>query len=522
MVSRIARWLALGLPLFLFAQCSSNDVSNLSAGGQDAGTGNKGDDPSSDDDGPGDAGLDSDADVAPPPPLPPGKKANVVFILTDDMSWNLVRFMPNLKKMQTQGTTFKNYFVTNSLCCPSRSSILTGKYPHGTGVLTNIAPKGGYEVFKSKGNETKTFGNALKGDTFFTAIMGKYLNGYKATTAADVPGWSEWALSASAYDNFDYFLNENGDSKHYGNAQEDYLTDVLSRKGSAFIKARSKEQNFLIELATFTPHAPYTPAPRHANDFPDAKVPRGGAYAVRPNDDDPAWLRAIPPLSEDTKDKLDGEYRKRAQSVEAIDDMIGKLRAAVADAGRTNDTYFIFSSDNGYHLGEHSLVRGKQTAFDHDIRVPLMVIGPGVPAGKQDEHIVANIDLCPTFTELGGVRPPEGNQGHSLVPLLKGENPADWRDAVLIEHVDPDTGPDDPDQQDHTPPSYNAIRTASNVYVEYGTGEKEFHDLEKDPDELNNTFKDLEVTKRQSFSKAVEAIKACTDAASCWKAEHLQ
>ncbi len=131
---------------------------------------------------------------------------------------------------------------------------------------------------------------------------------------------------------------------------------------------------------------------------------------------------------------IDADFRKRAQSVLAVDKMIGELQAAVAAIGQEKNTYFVFSSDNGYHMGEHRLRPGKMTAFDTDIHVPLVVTGPGVPAGRMIDEIAENIDLCQTYTELAGVVPPANVDGHSLVPLLHGQEIADWRDAVLIEH----------------------------------------------------------------------------------------
>ena len=147
---------------------------------------------------------------------PAATRPNIVFILTDDLSWNLVQYMPNLRAMQKDGTTFSNYFVTNSLCCPSRSSIFTGKFPHNTRVLTNSKPDGGYEGFNAQGNESQTFAVALQGGGYKTAMLGKYLNGYFPLRHGVPRGWSEWDVAGHGYPEFNYNLNQNGRAVHLG------------------------------------------------------------------------------------------------------------------------------------------------------------------------------------------------------------------------------------------------------------------------------------------------------------------
>jgi arylsulfatase A-like enzyme len=216
--------------------------------------------------------------------------------------------------------------------------------------------------------------------------------------------------------------------------------------------------------------------------------------------------------------EIDTDFRKRAQSVLAVDAMIGALQDAVAAIGEQNDTYFVFSSDNGYHMGEHRLMPGKMTAFDTDIRVPLVVTGPGVPAGKAVQEIVENIDLCPTFTELGGMATAATIDGRSLVPLLHGEKVADWRTVAVVEHHGPVRNlidPDLPGIRSGNPPTYEALRGAKSVYVEYADGDKEYHDLVADPDELHNSFSSLPGKQQEALHAALAAIASCRGAESC-------
>lgn len=455
-----------------------------------------------------------------------GNKPNIVFVLADDLPWNLVEYMPNVQKMQREGTTFKNYIVTDSLCCPSRTSIMTGKFPHDSGVYTNQGRDGGYGTFKRLENDRKTFAVSLKAAGYQTAMMGKYLNGYEPKKDGPEPGWTEWDVGGHAYENFNYDLNQNGTVVHYGKGPEDYLTDVVSRLGTKFLgNAAASKQAYFLEVATFAPHQPYTPAPRHADLFPDLKLPRNAAFAARPDKKAPKWLQAIPPLKPADIRELDERFRLRAQAVQAVDDLVGALRKELEKNGEADDTYFFFSADNGYHMGDHSMRHGKQTAFDTDINVPLIVVGPDVPAGRVADEIVENIDLCETFVDLADADVVTTVDGRSLVPLILGEETRNWRDLALIEHhgavVDP-SDPDFPPAESGNPTKYEAIRTKTELYVEYATGEKEYYDLTKDALQLENAIETLSPARAKVLAAALDAVKKCDGAQSCWKAQHFQ
>ena len=449
---------------------------------------------------------------------------NVVFVLTDDLAWDLVQYMPHVLQMQQQGMTFSHYFVTDSLCCPSRSSIFTGKYPHDTQVFANSGATGGYAQFESVGNATETFAAALAAGGYATAMMGKYLNGYYPKQHGPDPGWTEWDVAGDGYFEFNYDLNQNGSIVAHGHTPSDYLTDVLSARGVQFVQGTAGGP-FLLEIATFAPHAPYAPAPRDVGTFHES-VPRTPAFDTT-NTNPPDWLATHPALTAQKIQELDTAFNLRVESVQAVDAMIGMLRSALAAAGLDQSTYVVFSSDNGYHMGEHMLFAGKQTAFDTDIRVPLIVVGPGVPAGVTVDAIAENIDLCPTFAEIAGVPAPLTTDGHSLLALLGGEAATGWREAALIEHHGPELEPPDPTDPDiepaggDVPNSYEAIRMADAVYVEYQDGETEYYDLTADPYELTNTASTLSSAQVQSFHATIAAIASCHDSTSCWAAQRL-
>lgn len=168
-------------------------------------------------------------------------RPNIVFVLTDDLSWNLVPYLPQVQQMQRDGMTFTNYTVTDSLCCPSRSSLFTGDFPHDTGVFTNTSPDGGFALFHSRGEEAHTYATALHDAGYATGMMGKYLNGYQPDdqegtgTPYVAPGWSEWDVAGNGYPEYNYALNQDHSVVKHGSAPTDYLTDVLSKAGTDFI-----------------------------------------------------------------------------------------------------------------------------------------------------------------------------------------------------------------------------------------------------------------------------------------------
>ncbi len=447
-------------------------------------------------------------------------RPNFVFVLTDDLAWNLVSHMPHVEALQKAGTTLSHYYVVDSLCCPSRSAIFTGEYPHDDGVFTNSGRDGGYATYDVHGDEQKSFAPALQKSGYQTAMMGKYLNGYQPNDPIP-PGWNQWDVAGNGYPEFNYTLNEDGKQVHYGHSPDDYLTNVLSGKALSFIdSSASSGKPFMLEVATFAPHAPYTPAPKYAHAAQGVAYPKTPAYDTMPANA-PSWLGSRAPLTTVQQQRILKAYRKRVEADLSVDDMIGHLEDELQAKGLAKNTYFIFSSDNGYHMGEYRLLPGKQTAFDTDIHVPLIVSGPGVPAGRTATQLASNIDLCPTFESLAGVPVPATVDGHSLAALWHGQQPADWRQAILVEHHGPDDTPGDPDgqnQQHADPPSYEAVRTASALYVRYSNGQQEYYDTATDPYELDNlAAKGIPA----ALPRALTAMENCHTASTCWSAAHL-
>jgi arylsulfatase A-like enzyme len=451
---------------------------------------------------------------------------NIVFILTDDLSMDLLPYMGHVLAMEQRGLSFSDYFVSDSLCCPSRASIFTGNFPHNTGILSNTAPGGGYAKFHDLGEEHGTFAVALQNAGYRTALMGKYLNGYmqlpRSAGIADdhvPPGWSEWDVAGWGYPEYDYDLNEDGTVRHYGDQPADYLTSVLTDKAVNFVKGSAKaNMPFFLEVATFAPHSPYTPAPEDVGRFPALVAPEPPNFNRLPTDP-PRWLARRRPLSRPQIRAINRLFRRRVRSVQAVDRLVGRIESALSADGLVDDTYLVFSSDNGLHAGQYRLTPGKLTAFDSDVRVPLIVDGPGVAAGATTTAIAENADLAKTFAGIGGAS--LSGDGHSLTALFSGTIPVDWRTAALIEHHGPDISGRDPDFQEPTsgqPGTYDAMRTARFLYVEYGDGEREFYDLRTDPFDLHNLAGRLTGATLTQLHQALVAMESCGQDRSCWAA----
>jgi N-acetylglucosamine-6-sulfatase len=450
-----------------------------------------------------------------------------VFVLTDDMSMDLVRYMPALRALEHHGMTLTNYYVSDSLCCPSRASIFTGRFPHDTGVYTNSGPDGGIGAFYAHGDENATFNDALQKAGYQTAMMGKYLNRYMQSGSPVAPtyvppGWNEWDVVGWGYPEYDYPMNENGVVHNYGHSPQDYLTNVLARRGVSFInRVASAHLPFFLELATFAPHFPYTAAPRDVHSFPNLRAPRPPNFNTLPTDA-PRWLADHPPLGPGKQRQINGVFRRRVRSLQAVDRMLVQIEHALAAHKLSRNTYIVFSSDNGYHTGEYRLMPGKLTAFDTDIHVPLVVSGPHVPAGQSSSVMTENVDLAETFAAIGHTS--VAGDGRSLLRVWHGQPTNGWRNAVLIEHHGPDVSSTDPDAQpavSGNPPSYEAMRSHQFLYVEYRDGEREFYNLRSSPFELHNLAGRLTPGELAQLHAELSRLENCHSSPECWTAGHV-
>ncbi len=447
------------------------------------------------------------------PTATPGPPASIVFVLTDDLDEQSLPYMPkSLSLIADQGVRFTNSFVATSLCAPSRATILTGLYAHNHGVLTNVAPRGGYPNFVAAGRESSTVATWLKAGGYRTIFLGKYLNGYPSGSTTYVPpGWDDWHADFGNEDSgengleyYNYTINDNGQTISYGNdPSSDYLTDQISRRALAALKQVPANQPFFMYLAPRAPHAPAIRAQQYDGLFADLSTPRTPNWHEGDMTGKPEWLRAFPLFTQTVVDQIDRHFRDRLGTLQSVDMMIAQLVQELEAEGRLANTYVVLASDNGFLLGPHRFPHGKEAPYEESIRVPLILRGPGIPPGQKIDALVANVDYPATFAEWAGVTPPELD-GRSFAALARAGTQADWRSDLLLEHWNNEarTGGEEI-------PDFVGLRKTTYTYVEYPTGERELYDITKDPYELSNQYFSGNTTLLGTLSARVDALKAC-------------
>ena len=432
---------------------------------------------------------------------------NIIFILTDDLDFPLMPYMPNTNQLiRDQGAEFTNYFVTSSACCPSRSSTLRGQYPHNTGIFENSP---GFEKFNDLGNNSNTIATWMKSTGYQNSFLGKYLNLYPAGVKRSYipPGWADWHVfiddNAPFY--FAYTMNENGKLVRHQKKDEDYSTDVIKNLSLDFIRRNvEKGKPFFSFISVYAPHGPNNPAPRHADLYTDLIYPKVPSFHEEDMSDKPFIIRDLRRTGGLFEtEEADALFVKRVQSMQAVDEMVAELVQLLDETGQLNNTYIFFTSDNGFHMGEHMLPSGKMLPYEEDIHVPLYVRGPGIQPGTVVTQMTANIDIAPTIAELSGTQPAEYVDGRSFVPFMlsSSQQPAEWRHALVIETGDLD--------RDSPVIAYRGVRTEKFIYVEYESAELEFYDLVNDPYEMNNLAGSLSEETLSTLHDWLEQLKAC-------------
>lgn len=459
---------------------------------------------------------------------PAADRPDVVLIVLDDLSLRLFAEMPGLQEtLVAEGLTFANAVVAVPACCPSRASILRGQYAHNHGVLSNGPPNGGWEVFVRRGNEDSTLATWLQAAGYRTALVGKYLNGYEEDPKHVPPGWDRWYAWAGKgkYDRFR--LSDNGRPVVFDASSGAYETDELGRLANGFIReAAAAGDPFFLYLAPHAPHEPATPAERHLTapvaPFDPAALP---AFNEADVGDKPARFRQMPALSEADAREIAALYERQQRAMLAAEEMVAGVIDTLAEVGRLDNTYIFFTSDNGFFYGEHRIAYGKGEAYEEALAVPLVVRGPGVPAGARTELVTSNIDLAPTIAELAGAAVPEFVDGRSLVPLLDGQPNGRWRGGVLAavprddDAIDGEGGIELAAANPGGPPPSRILRGQTWVAIEHlGTGEWEFYDLRTDPFQLDNAWDTLPTAAQAAVKGHMAALQSC-QADACRAAE---
>jgi N-acetylglucosamine-6-sulfatase len=423
------------------------------------------------------------------------ERPNILFVMTDDMPENLLPRMPEVdRRIVSEGIRFQNAYVSQSLCCPSRASILTGMYPHNTGVLSNGGPHGGVDAFRERGLEQRSVANWLTGNGYRTGLVGKYMNGYDGSYVP--PGWSYWYGRYGGGS-----ANENG---QLISTSGQFEVDAVKSKALAFLDRATDQAGdppFALFVWTLAPHLPAARhAPRHANLYNEEVFNPSPSFNEADVSDKPTWVRDLPPISDEDRAQLSEWHRNQLRSLRSVDEMVGAMLDLLQGRGALENTYVVFTTDNGVHMGEHRwwLGRGanKNTAYEEAAGVPLAVRGPGIPANQVRPQLALNNDFAPTFADIADAPVPEDVDGRSLLPLMNSTTSQSWRTAVLNEKPLGSGG-------------YYSLITNRYTYVEYKTGERELYDRQEDPYQLRSIDHTASPALLDSLHARLALLKAC-------------
>ncbi len=437
--------------------------------------------------------------------------SNILFIFSDDHAeqaisayGSKVNQTPHLDRLAAEGARFTNSFVTNSICTPSRATLLTGQYSHLNGV----------PVFNRFDGSRDNVAKHLQGGGYHTGVIGKWHLG------TDPTGFDRWIIFPGQGAYWDPAFLVPGHKLTI----KGHTTDIAGDLGVEFLKTRPADKPFFLMLHHKAPHRDWQPDERNRELFQDRKIPEPATlwdnYATRPaalpeneqtvahdlsrNDlklEPPAnlnadergkWLNKKPKevtvdgktLTGDelTRWKYQRYMRDYLACVQGVDDNVGKVLDYLDTSGLAKETIVIYSADNGWYLGELGLY-DKRFMYEPGLRVPLMARGPGIKAGITPDQFVANIDLAPTFLDLAGLPIPDSMQGRSLAPLLRGESPSDWRTSVYYRYYH--------DPGHHNTRAHLGVRTATHKLIYYWTKNAyEMFDLVRDPTEQHNLLHD--------------------------------
>jgi arylsulfatase A-like enzyme len=452
------------------------------------------------------------------------KRPNVVVVMTDDQDFRSMGVMPKTRRLiARRGTTFSTSLVSFPLCCPSRATFMTGQYAHNHGVEWNNLPNGGY--YKLKQDETLPVW--LRRAGYRTIHIGKFLNETGEQNPREVPkGWDDWhgGVDPSTYGYYGHTINHNGRLKTYGDDPEDYSTDVYAGLADRAIRtAKRSGKPFFLSVAPLAPHTvatessarveglPAVPAPRHANRFANATMPRYPNFNEADISDKPGIAAFFPnQMTEDDIASLQDHYRGRMGSLLGVDDMVERVVKALRRAGVYDDTDIIYTSDNGWILGEHRLrdpisqdgraVGVKYVPFEGSSRVPLMAAGPSFPRGKRVDGVVINADLAPTIEQITGARPRLPQDGRSLVAAARRPSLLNRR-GVLLETFENPRGVS----------PYKSIRTERYRYDQAENGDEGLYDLQEDPWEMESKHNDPRYAQIKAIlSRKLDALRNCS------------
>jgi len=410
-------------------------------------------------------------------------RPNILFVMTDDQPKNTMMAMPEIRtRVRDMGMSLSNAYVSESVCCPSRVSILRGQYPHNTGIERNGPPNGGAQDFRASGKESETIATRLRRSGYVTGLVGKYMNGYDASYTP--PGWAYWYGKADATVPGDparengTVIDYAGDGGNWGDRWDNKAMGFLDRNTDAI-----SDKPFALFFWSGQPHLQANDyADRYSGLYMNASLPPTPSFNEADVTDKPRWVQDLPQIDDANERQITEWRRNQLRAVRQVDDTVGKMLDLLEQRGELANTYIVFTTDNSTHMGEHrwfSWHGAKNTPYEESANVPMYVRGPGIPAGTKSDSLVLNNDLAPTFDRIVGLAPPSYTDGRNVLPVWKGRNTS-ARTAILNERR----------VKDGNPVSlYQSAITKTQTYVEYTTtAEKELYDRTTDPYELRNSY----------------------------------
>ena len=385
-------------------------------------------------------------------------RPNFLIIVTDDQRYDTMDYMPNTQQLIfDQGVTFTNGFVTTPLCCPSRSSILTGMYAHNHGVREN----------EEKLKHT-TFMEIIHENGYYTGLVGKYLNSWKGEPRPEYDYWVSYFKGETVYYRPD--LNVNGTWVRHG--EDQYVTYLLGDYAVEFLDQASRQAKpFILLFTPNAPHHPTTPAVEDENLLTDLAPYRSPSFNETDISDKPEWVAVRPLFTEEQIKEIDSYRRDQLLTLISLDRIIARIIEHLGTTGEMDNTMIIFISDNGQFWGEHRFETSKNRYYEENVHVPFAVrYPPFVPTPYLESKLVANIDIAPTILDLAGIPIPASVDGESMAKLLQKDGA--WREYLLLEGGVLDG-------------SYVGVRSEEYFYGE-NNGYPEFYDMQKDPFQLQN------------------------------------
>lgn len=424
---------------------------------------------------------------------------DIVLILTDDQPIGTLQAMPSVSSLLAgRGVSFSNAVVPTSLCCPSRTSLLTGKLATSTGIYSNESDTGygGYPAVKAAGLENNTVATALDGAGYNTAYFGKYLNEYGALyDGIAPPGWDAWRVFTTTVQSGRYRNFGLSDAARFGQAPKSakqeyvrgYSTTKIGELAASYIRQAPSSQPLFTVFAPYAPHAPWTAERKYQGTSRIPSDYRNDSVLETDVSDKPSYVQQIPPISTVEGSAPGVNLAKQIDTLRSVDDQVAGLYKAVQDSGRLDRTLFVYMSDNGYMHGEHRL-DGKGYPYLKSTNVPLVVRwGNGSVPIVDSRLTVANVDITATFLQAAGL--PNTSQG---TPITAERNP---------EGV-PMVGTESTSRA--VRPPFCAWRTRDELFVRYGTTEEEFYDYRVDPYELTNRINDA------AYAARIEQLRQLT------------